>query len=203
MSQFTNNWNGQNGMMNNTGPMQTAGYPSSAWMPTGNPSGGAVNQNIGVPGSMVNQPSMPVPNTQGWKTYDAPQIRPIAGRFVNSFEEIKPQEVPMDGGMYFFPSFDYSCIYAKYWDNNGQLMSFRFMPEKTDNQSVQQQQTMSIEMNDILKGYENISMNVVDRLDAIDKRDKHFENILTDILAAVQTKPTRAKASNTNDKEEK
>ena len=178
MSQFTNNWNGQNGMM-----------------------GQDQIQPMGMPGNMPMQPvrgqiSMQ-PNVAGWKAYSPPpqpQIKPTNGRWVESYEDIMPREVPMDGSICFFPQEDCSCIYAKFWDNNGNLQSFRFLPEK--NEPPVQQQTIPAEMNDILKGYTSITENILNRLDSLDGQTK-------DILAAVQTKTTRAKASNTNDREDK
>lgn len=43
----------------------------------------------------------------------------LIGRAVNNENEIRPDEVPMDGNVAFFPQSDGSCIYAKYWNNNG------------------------------------------------------------------------------------
>lgn len=43
----------------------------------------------------------------------------LIGRTVNNENEIRPDEVPMDGSVAFFPQADRSCIYAKYWNNNG------------------------------------------------------------------------------------
>lgn len=185
MSQFTNNWNGQNGMMNNMGQQGTIDYSMQQQMMSRN------NQQPAMPSMQ-----MPSPNMQGWKTYSPPpQVPPLIGRWVNSFEEIKPQDVPMDGSMCFFPQTDGSCVYAMVWSNDGKIAPYRFVPEKNDPPAVQQQ-ALPVEMNDILKGYESISMRVADRLDSFDKR-------LDEILTATQTRPTRAKASNTSDKEDK
>lgn len=64
----------------------------------------------------------------------------VIGRWVNDFNDIKPNEVPMDGTICFFPKTDYTCIYAKVWDQNGKLQNFVFVPEtptQVDSTTVQ------------------------------------------------------------------
>lgn len=48
-------------------------------------------------------------------------INNLYGRVINTLEEVKPQEVPMDGSIGIFPTGDYSKIYTKYWDANGRI----------------------------------------------------------------------------------
>lgn len=158
MPQFTNPYNSQTGM-GNMGQQNNPGYQNS-WMP--DPMGGQTNAQGN---QMMNQNiSQPIrqPNTQGWKSYSAPTIKPTEGRWVDSFEEIMPQEVQMNGQMYLFPQNDWSCIYARYWDNNGQLLTFRFLPEKVE-QPVQQS---SPDMDSIIKSYEQLGTTMMDRLDS-------------------------------------
>lgn len=186
MPQFTNRYNFQNGqssMMEND--------PSYMMQMRDQTMSGQYNQ-------QNNRPMMNQPNTNGWKTYSAPMVTPIVGRWVETFEEIKPQEVPMDGGMYFFPQTDYSCVYAKYWDNNGQLMSFRFLPEKVEQPS---KQTGSAEMSDILNGYEQIALNVANRLDLLDgKLADIYERLAPPTVNTTQSVPKQKRST---DKEEK
>ena len=61
----------------------------------------------------------------------------ISGRIVENQSEIKPNEIPMDGSLSFFPTKDCSCIYVKVWGNDGQLRTFRFVPEKQDGMEPQ------------------------------------------------------------------
>lgn len=66
-------------------------------------------------------PSNPVPQ----------QVEPvrqsvIPGRAVNSPEDIRPNEIPMDGTLCYFPTRDFSRIYVKAWDSDGQLKTFIF-----------------------------------------------------------------------------
>lgn len=178
MSQFVNQYNTQNGM-SNMGPGQS--YPGN-WqpdpMPQQRPNDRMIQQNV-----------IQSAQQQGWKTYSpAPQMPALVGRWVNTFDDIKPQDVPMDGSICFFPQSDYSCIYAMVWGNNGQIIPYRFVPEKNDIQQTQAPQSANID--DLLRGYEMVSNNVVSRLDS-------FEKKLNDILASA--KPTRVKS----DKEDK
>lgn len=181
MSQFTNNYNGQNGMM-----MQQMPQP----MPSG--------QNYQQP--MIQTPvQMPQNNVvqsaqqQGWKTFSpAPPPKPVMGRWVTTFDDIKPQDVPMDGSVCLFPQEDYSCIYAMVWSNNGQIVPYRFLPEKNETQVNQTAQAANVD--DLIKAYEMMSDNVARRLDS-------FSRTLDDILAATQTKSTRNTKS--VDKEDK
>lgn len=173
MSQFTNQYNTQNGRMMGVQMAPGQNYPGN-WQP-----------------QMDNQQYQPMqPNTQGWKPYvDSTPARSTSGRWVDTFDEIKPQEVPMDGGMYFFPLNDCSCIYARFWDRDGQLRTYRFLPEKTDPPAA----TASTPgLNDVINSYEMFSAAITNRLDSFDKR-------LDDILAASQPK-SRTKVI---DKEEK
>lgn len=56
-----------------------------------------------------------------------PQMLP--GRMVANISEVQPSEVPMDGSVSIFPQSDYSAIYAKIWDQNGNIQTFKFVPE--------------------------------------------------------------------------
>lgn len=77
----------------------------------------------------------PVPN---WNrptvqaTSAVPSYPSIPGRMVSNPQEIRANEVMMDGTPSFFPMNDYSCIYAKGWDANGNIQTLKFVPEKTE-----------------------------------------------------------------------
>lgn len=90
----------------------------------------------------------------------------ISGRLVNDVSEITPQEVPMDMSVSLFPKSDYSCIYAKCWDRNGGIKTFKFVPE----QPAEEKKVDS--PNDI---YAKID----ERLSAIEKMLKRTENTKT------------------------
>lgn len=55
----------------------------------------------------------------------------LIGRHVNNLSDIKPIEIPMDGTATYFPTFDGSSIYLRYWDQDGQIKGTRYVPEVT------------------------------------------------------------------------
>lgn len=58
---------------------------------------------------------------------------PLFGRMINDISEVTPQEVPMNGSVSFFPTNDYTAIFAKCWSPDGTIQTFKFVPE---NQAV-------------------------------------------------------------------
>lgn len=178
MSQFVNSYNSQNGV--NQQPISPGqNYPG--------------NWGMSAPASQSSQHSQYVdqnPNQyqyalqQGWKPYSPqPQPRqiPVVGRWVESFDEIKPQEVQMDGNLYLFPQIDRQCIYARFWDNNGTLLTYRFLPEKNEPQQTCGTQDAA---------------DVNSFFQAIDARLDSLESKQTDILNALSTKTSpRTKAT--------
>lgn len=69
----------------------------------------------------------------------APPMRGITGRIVSSLEEITPNEVPMDRSVSFFPTSDYSCIYAKQWDSDGTIKTVKYVPEVQEAKVIDEQ----------------------------------------------------------------
>lgn len=170
---FTNPYNGQNGM-SGIGPPD--GMTDMGGPPNSMNNSSSYNYNTGR--------SQQTPNVNGWKAYNPdpppPPPKPIVGRWVDSFDEIKPQEVAMDGEMHFFPQSDNSCVYAKFWTNDGRLLSFRFLPEKEDRK--QPQQAVPQDISDIMRGYEIVTERLAERLETL-------EGAVNDIYNAV-TQPT-------------
>lgn len=74
----------------------------------------------------VNAPATPIPN---WNRPNFTMAPSIPGRMVGNPQEIRPNEVPMDGTAAFFPMNDYSCIYIKAWGADGNIQTLRFIPE--------------------------------------------------------------------------
>lgn len=56
----------------------------------------------------------------------------LSGRFVQKLEDITPNDVTMDGSMSYFPVSDGSCIYVKFWKQDGTIGTIRFVPETVD-----------------------------------------------------------------------
>lgn len=94
------------------------------------------------------QPYQPLPYQPTPAVPQQPQpqssMPTVRGRFVSREEEITPNEVAMDGQVSLFPLSDYSCIYAKLWDSNGQMQTFKFVPlvEQTVEQEVENKSDM-------------------------------------------------------------
>ena len=51
---------------------------------------------------------------------------------ISNPNEITPQEIPMDGSISLFPMQDGSAVIGKFWDNNGQIKTIRFIPENVE-----------------------------------------------------------------------
>lgn len=168
MSQFTNQYNSQNGMMatqqqGNTGQQMGMMYPQST--------GGTANwmnqnqQSMGPP----SQPMEP----QGWKMYvpNNANNKPLIGRWVGDFEEIKPRDVPMDGSFAIFPQTDQygnlSCIYAMIWGSDGMIKPYRFLPEMIVVEKPSDQGVNPDPVKDILA---NFTSTMNDRLDSLERR---------------------------------
>lgn len=56
----------------------------------------------------------------------------IPGRTIQNINEVAPNEVSMDGTVSLFPTSDYSAIYAKMWNANGTISTYKFVPEKLE-----------------------------------------------------------------------
>lgn len=62
--------------------------------------------------------------------YNQQPIPSLSGRMVTNPQEIRPNEVPMDGSVSFFPASDGSYIYAKFWGPDGNIQTRVFVPEQ-------------------------------------------------------------------------
>lgn len=58
-----------------------------------------------------------------------PMISAIPGRVVNTFDDIRPNEVPGDGSISVFPQGDLSCIYVRYIAGDGTIKTRKFVEE--------------------------------------------------------------------------
>lgn len=68
-----------------------------------------------------------------------PQFVGLNGRIVDDEGDIKPNEIPMDGSISLFPAKDFSCIYVKKWGSDGKLYPYKFVPERTEEPSKQEE----------------------------------------------------------------
>lgn len=58
----------------------------------------------------------------------------LHGRIIANPEEIKLNEIPMDGTASLFPMNDDSCIYAKAWGPDGKIETYRYIREDAEPQ---------------------------------------------------------------------
>ena len=56
----------------------------------------------------------------------------LHGRIIANPEEIKLNEIPMDGTASLFPMNDDSCIYAKAWGQDGKIQTYRYIREDAE-----------------------------------------------------------------------
>lgn len=86
-----------------------------------------------------------------------PTAIPVNGRFVESLNEVAPNEVSMDGSVSLFPLRDCSRIYARAWTSNGTIQTVEYIPviNNGDGQSSAQN---------------DISAEILSRLEAIEKK---------------------------------
>lgn len=93
----------------------------------------------GINQQMANPPfQMPTNNPPGSQVqipnWNRPPITPqgysnLSGRTITNPQEIRPNEVLMDGSVSWFPMADGSCVYAKAWGPDGTIQTMRFVPE--------------------------------------------------------------------------
>lgn len=69
--------------------------------------------------SQISQQQNPQPQMQ------RPTVLP--GRFIENDNEVRPNEVPMDGSISVFPKRDLSAVILKSWNSNGTIDSVRYV----------------------------------------------------------------------------
>ena len=128
MNQFTPpaqipNWNGPIPQTNcNPMPPYQMIPPRNQMMPSN------------VPLQMQNPQPQPMPQSYG-----------VAGRLVASEQDIRPNDIPMDGSVSWFPQTDGGCIYAKQWMADGTIRTTKYIPYI----APEPQQFQPIQNNDI------------------------------------------------------
>lgn len=79
---------------------------------------------------LPNRPQQGYPTPQNARLQDQfRQVIPINGYMVRDVSEIMPRDVPMDGSVSWFPKEDFTCIWARMWNKDGQLLTFKFVEE--------------------------------------------------------------------------
>lgn len=155
--QFTNPYNTQNGM--NPSGMGPNPY-------NGNPMGPMSNNQPGN-APIIQQPMTQTTIPNDWRPYSpGPTLPAFNGKWVRSFEDIRPNDVPPDGSFAFFPQEDKSCIYALVLNIDGRINSFRFIPEKIETEPPVQQ-NVSDPIKEFLTGF---SSSINERISSLDNR---------------------------------
>lgn len=88
-------------------------------------------------------PYQPDPRQQPQQ--NTPQPPDFKGRVVERIEDVKPNEISMDGSFHYFPLKDGTKIYVKLWDSNAQLRTFSFIPEEPIIQAQQEAEKTQFE----------------------------------------------------------
>lgn len=113
----------------------------------------------------VQQQSVPV---------QSQQTMGIAGRTVQSVEQITANEVPMDGSLAFFPRQDMAEIYAKQWNADGTIKTVIYRPvmdNAVNSQGNNQNQQITIP--------DDVTQAFMNRFDELSNKMEQLENSLT------------------------
>lgn len=98
----------------------------------------------------------------------------IAGRTVQSVEQITANEVPMDGSLAFFPRQDMAEIYAKQWNADGTIKTVIYRPvmdNAVNSQGNNQNQQITIS-DDVTRAFMN-------RFDELSEKIEQLEHVMT------------------------
>lgn len=90
-------------------------------------------------------PYSPNPYQTAYQPYvpQVPAIAPsiaqptLSGHLVASHDDIRPNDVPMNGQAAYFPTNDGSVIYAKAWGPDGSIATVRYIPETAEEAPAQ------------------------------------------------------------------
>ena len=135
------------------------------------------------------QPQVQQPQPQ----QNQPPAPTLIGRHVNNLSEIKPIEIPMDGTATYFPTFDGSAIYLRYWDQDGQIKGQRYVPEVSTNEiAAMESQKPSFPT------IQEINDTITPKIDSLGTRLAAIESI----LAGVQVSAPQPPRSNLKPKKE-
>lgn len=110
----------------------------------------------------------------------------IAGRTVQSVEQITANEVPMDGSLAFFPKQDMTEIYAKQWNADGTIKTVIYRPvidNAVNSQGNNQNQQITIP--------DEVTKVFMDRFDELSNKMEQLENSLTKSSTNVRKTSTK------------
>lgn len=112
---------------------------------------------------------MPVQQPQ--QTY-VPQAPQMVGRFVNDFNEVTANDVPMDGKWALFPKSDLSEIQARAWSPEGKIIPIVFKPVIEEKLNIDAQAKDKIEVglsDEATKAFMERFDEISERLEKVEK----------------------------------
>lgn len=81
-------------------------------------------------------PDVPM-DSQSVETPNLTNSRPVVScGIISSQDEIKPADIPMDGGFGMFMEKDFSAIYIKQWQSDGKIYTKRFVEDEEEPEEV-------------------------------------------------------------------
>lgn len=107
------------------------------------------------------------------------QVMGIAGRTVQSMDQITANEVPMDGSLAFFPRQDMTEIYAKQWNADGTIKTVIYRPvmdNMVNSQGNNQNQQITIP--------DDVTQAFMDRFDELSGKIEQLEQVMTKPLTS-------------------
>lgn len=115
-------------------------------------------------------PQMPINNPMNYFTpqmqqqIQQQQSNALNGKIVESIDNVKLTDIPMDGNSYYFPKADGTEIYTKRWLANGstEVAVFKRFVEESNEQTEQ-------------FNFGEMEGNIMDKLNAIDERISKIE----------------------------
>lgn len=110
--------------------------------------------------------------SQQQTTQKPPQIPVIPGRMVMNEEEIKANEIPMDGTTSLFVKNDFTRIWAKTWNSNGSINTFTFVLEQAPVQNTSSDEDLRTQIFNRLDKIDN-TLNTITSKPYYSKQNKY------------------------------
>lgn len=114
------------------------------------------------------------------------QTMGIAGRTVQSVEQITANEVPMDGSLAFFPRQDMAEIYAKQWNADGTIKTVIYRPvidNAVNSQGNNQNQQITIS--------DDVTQAFMNRFDELFEKIEQLEQVMTKPMTKTRNSMTK------------
>ena len=115
------------------------------------------------PNNYMNPSNNYIPQYQNQNPSQQPALPALSGRTISTLQDIRPNEIAMDGSVSYFPASDGSCIYAKSWSSDGTIQTVKFVPEKP----TEQPQTNQTQVVQAAEQTQPDLQQVMEKLDSI------------------------------------